>query len=118
MGGYRVQGREARAAAAIRDDARQIAEAGVFAMVLEGLPADLAAGITRDVAVPTIGIGAGPACDGQVLVFHDLLGMSPEPAPKFVRRYAEIYARQVEAIRAFCADVRAGAFPSDRETYR
>ncbi len=90
----------------------------MFAIVLEGVPADLAAEITREVEVPTIGIGAGAACDGQVLVFHDLLGMLTAPMPKFVRRYAELYASQVEAIRRFGADVRARDFPSDRETYR
>jgi len=118
MGGYRVQGRDAQAAQAIRDDARAIVEAGVFAMVLEGVPADLAAEITREVDLPTIGIGAGSACDGQVLVFHDLLGMTTAPTPRFVRRYAEVYASQVEAIRRFCSDVRERTFPSDRETYR
>jgi len=118
MGGYRVQGRDADAARVVLDDARAIAEAGVFAIVLEGVPVELAAEITRVVPVPTIGIGAGAACDGQVLVFHDLLGMTTAPTPRFVRRYAEVYATQVEAIRRFCDDVRQRAFPTDRETYR
>jgi len=118
MGGYRVQGKDTDAARIVLDDARAIAEAGVFAIVLEGVPAELAAEITRAVPVPTIGIGAGGACDGQVLVFHDLLGMTSAPAPRFVRRYADIRTIQVEAIRRYCDDVRERRFPSDRETYR
>jgi 3-methyl-2-oxobutanoate hydroxymethyltransferase len=118
MGGYRVQGKDAEGARRVVEDARAIADAGVFAIVLEGLPAELGAEITREVPVPTIGIGAGNACDGQVLVFHDLLGMTTGPTPRFVRRYAEIHAIQVEAIRRYCADVRERTFPSDRETYR
>ncbi len=117
MGGYRVQGREEAHADALVADARALAEVGVFAIVLEGVPEKLAARITESVEVPTIGIGAGLHCDGQVLVFHDLLGMSPEPAPKFVRRYAHIYEEQVAAIRRWVEDVRSGTFPADDETY-
>lgn len=118
MGGYRVQGRGDEAALELVEDARALAGAGVFSIVLEGVPSELGARITGEVEVPTIGIGAGAACDGQVLVFHDLLGMSPQPSPKFVRRYAELFDVQVEAIRRFGADVRARSFPADSETYR
>ena len=118
MGGYRVQGRKEGRAEALVDDAVALVEAGVFSMVLEGIPGPLAARITEKVNVPTIGIGAGVHCDGQVLVFHDLLGMSSETPPKFVRQYANILENQVEAIRRWSEDVRGGSFPSDEETYR
>jgi len=117
MGGYRVQGRREEQARALVDDARALADAGVFALVLEGLPGDLAGEITAAVAVPTIGIGAGASCDGQVLVYHDLLGLLPDPSPKFVRRYANLFDVQVEAIRSWCADVRERSFPAPDETY-
>jgi 3-methyl-2-oxobutanoate hydroxymethyltransferase len=117
MGGYKVQGRAADDAAALIDDAKAIADAGVFSIVLEGIPSDLAARITGKVAVPTIGIGAGPDCDGQVLVIHDLLGMLPGGAPKFVRRYADLHATATDAIRRWAEDVRGRAFPSSDETY-
>jgi 3-methyl-2-oxobutanoate hydroxymethyltransferase len=117
MGGYRVQGRGEDRAQALVEDAVALEEAGVFSMVLEGIPGPLAARITDKVAVPTIGIGAGVQCDGQVLVFHDLLGMSPETPPKFVRRYARILDDQIEAIRRWSDDVRGGTFPADEETY-
>jgi 3-methyl-2-oxobutanoate hydroxymethyltransferase len=112
-----VQGRAADDAAALIDDAKAIADAGVFSIVLEGIPSDLAARITGKVAVPTIGIGAGPDCDGQVLVIHDLLGMLPGGAPKFVRRYADLHATATDAIRRWAEDVRGRAFPSSDETY-
>ena len=118
MGGYRVQGRGEEAARRLLEDAEALAGAGVFSIVLEGVPAGLARRITERVPVPTIGIGAGPHCDGQVLVYHDLLGLMPGPAPKFVRRYAEQHLDQVEAIRRWAADVREGAFPSEDESYR
>jgi 3-methyl-2-oxobutanoate hydroxymethyltransferase len=86
-------------------------------MVLEGVPGPVAERITAEVDVPTIGIGAGPHCDGQVLVYHDLLGMLPESPPKFVRRYADIHDQQVEAIRRWSQDVRGGSFPAGEETY-
>jgi len=117
LGGYRVQGRDEAGAERLVDEARALAAAGVFALVLEGMPAPLAERITSEVEVPTIGIGAGAGCDGQVLVFHDLLGMSPVAPPKFVRRYARIYEQQVEAIRRWAADVRERDFPGDDETY-
>jgi 3-methyl-2-oxobutanoate hydroxymethyltransferase len=86
-------------------------------MVLEGIPSDLARRITEEVDVPTIGIGAGASCDGQVLVFHDLLGMLPAQVPKFVRTYANLHEESAEAIRRWAADVRSGDFPSKKETY-
>lgn len=118
MGGFRVQGRDGEAAQSILDDARALEDAGVFSIVLEGVPADLAARLTESLSVPTIGIGAGAACDGQVLVWHDLLGLTPDPAPRFVRRYDDLAARTTEALRRFAEDVRSGAFPSESESYR
>jgi 3-methyl-2-oxobutanoate hydroxymethyltransferase len=117
MGGYKVQGREASAAERLRVDARALEEAGVFAIVLEGIPAELAALITGDVGVPTIGIGAGPDCDGQVLVIHDLLGLSGEFQPKFVKRYAELGTEIVRAATAYKADVEDGRFPGPEHAY-
>ena len=117
MGGYKVQGKGAEAANALVDDARALVDAGVFSIVLEGVPSPLAERITAEIDVPTIGIGAGPACDGQVLVYHDLLGMFPETPPRFVRQYDRTYSRHVEAIRAWIDDVKSGSFPSDLESY-
>ncbi|HSB78625.1 MAG TPA: 3-methyl-2-oxobutanoate hydroxymethyltransferase [Candidatus Methylomirabilis sp.] len=117
MGGFRVQAREPEGAAAILDDARLLAEAGVFAIVLEGIPAEVAQIITESISVPTIGIGAGPHCDGQVLVWHDLLGLTERLRPKFVRQYADLGGVIVEALARFVGDVRTGAFPSAEESY-
>jgi 3-methyl-2-oxobutanoate hydroxymethyltransferase len=117
MGGFRVQAREAEGAVALLDDARLLAEAGVFAIVLEGVPAEVAQIITERVPVPTIGIGAGPRCDGQVLVWHDLLGLTEGLNPKFVRQYAELGSVIVDALTRFVGDVRTGAFPSAEESY-
>jgi len=117
MGGYIVQGKDADAARELEDDARALAEAGCFAVVLEGLPDLVAERVTAAIDVPTIGIGAGPGCDGQVLVLHDLLGLSFGPAPKFVRRYADLGTAAREAIAAFAGDVVAGSYPSPHETY-
>jgi len=117
MGGYKVQGRDQEAAAALLDDANAITEAGVFSIVLEGIPSGLAERITGSVDVPTIGIGAGARCDGQVLVIHDMLGMLPGTVPKFVRRYADLHAVAADAIGRWAADVRGGTFPSSDETY-
>jgi 3-methyl-2-oxobutanoate hydroxymethyltransferase len=118
MGGFKVQGRDAQAALELVDDAKELAHAGCFAIVLEGVPGRVAARITRTVDVPTIGIGAGPDCDGQVLVFHDVLGLEHRVVPKFVRRYADLYTEGVVALRHFADDVRSGAFPTVDETYR
>ena len=117
MGGYRVQGRGSEQAEVLAADARALTDAGVFSIVLEGVPAGLAARITSEIGVPTIGIGAGKGCDGQVLVVHDLLGMLPGAVPKFVRRYAGLHETAVEAVRRWAEDVRSGAFPADAETY-
>jgi 3-methyl-2-oxobutanoate hydroxymethyltransferase len=116
MGGYRVQGRDQAAAHALTVDAKAIAAAGCFAVVLEGVPESVGAAITDSLEVPTIGIGAGPSCDGQVLVFHDLLGFN-DRVPKFVRRYAELGQAATAAVAAYAADVRSGAFPADAEVY-
>ncbi len=117
MGGFRVQAKEVAAARALLDDAKALVDAGVFAIVLEGIPDVVAELITAEIPVPTIGIGAGPTCDGQVLVFHDLLGFEDRLRPKFVRRYANLGADGIEAISRYAADVRTGAFPADAETY-
>jgi len=117
MGGYKVQGREEAEADNLVHEAKALASSGVFSIVLEGIPAPLASRVTKEVSVPTIGIGAGADCDGQVLVIHDLLGMLPTPVPKFVRRYARVHEDQVEAVRRWAQDVRARTFPSARETY-
>jgi 3-methyl-2-oxobutanoate hydroxymethyltransferase len=117
MGGFKVQGKDADAARALVEDAKALVAAGVFAIVLEGVPDAVARMVTEAVDVPTIGIGAGPHCDGQVLVLHDVLGIEDRITPKFVRRYASIKAEAVAALAAFGADVRTGAFPSDGESY-
>jgi 3-methyl-2-oxobutanoate hydroxymethyltransferase len=117
MGGFKVQGKDVDAAAALVDDALALVDAGCFSIVLEGVPDAVARMVTEAVPVPTIGIGAGPWCDGQVLVFHDLLGIEDRIAPKFVRRYASLKRDAVEAMAAFADDVRARRFPSDAESY-
>ena len=117
MGGFRVQGRDVDAARALIDDAKAVADAGVFGLVLEGIPAPLARRITAEVPVPTIGIGAGDGCDGQVLVYHDVLGLEDRVRPKFVRRYADMGKASVEALQAFAGDVRGRRFPGPAETY-
>jgi 3-methyl-2-oxobutanoate hydroxymethyltransferase len=117
MGGFKVQGRQHAAALALVDDAKALAAAGCFAIVLEGVPDEVARLVTETVDVPTIGIGAGRYCDGQVLVFHDVLGIEDRILPKFVRRYASLKADAVEAVARFADDVRIGRFPSDDETY-
>jgi 3-methyl-2-oxobutanoate hydroxymethyltransferase len=117
MGGFKVQGKEVSAALALVEDAKALEAAGCFAIVLEGVPDEVAAMVTDAVSVPTIGIGAGSACDGQVLVFHDVLGLQDKLLPKFVRRYANQKADAVEALTAFAADVRTGRFPADEESY-
>jgi 3-methyl-2-oxobutanoate hydroxymethyltransferase len=117
MGGFKVQGKDLDAAKALADDAASLAEAGCFAIVLEGIPDVVAQLITESVSVPTIGIGAGSHCDGQVLVFHDVLGLEDRMQPKFVRRYATLKADAVSALRTWAGDVRSGAFPDDAESY-
>jgi 3-methyl-2-oxobutanoate hydroxymethyltransferase len=117
LGGYKVQGKQAAAAAGLVDDAVALANAGCFAVVLEAVPDGVARAVTEAIPVPTIGIGAGPWCDGQVLVFHDLLGIEDRISPKFVRRYAELKTDAVAAVSAYAGDVRARRFPSDEESY-
>lgn len=117
MGGFKVQGRETSAALGLIDDAKALSHAGCFAIVLEGVPDVVGQMITDAIDVPTIGIGAGPGTDGQVLVFHDVLGIEDRVTPKFVRRYAEVKAMSVEALDRFAADVRERRFPSAAESY-
>jgi 3-methyl-2-oxobutanoate hydroxymethyltransferase len=117
MGGYRVQGRRAEAAKELVEDARALAAAGVFAIVLEGVPDLVAQVVTHEVAVPTIGIGAGPDCDGQVLVYHDVLGLHHNRLAKYVRQYTHLADIATEALERFFADVESGAFPSNAESY-
>jgi 3-methyl-2-oxobutanoate hydroxymethyltransferase len=117
MGGFKVQGKEKGAALALVDEAHALEAAGVFSIVLEGVPDEVARMVTEAVDVPTIGIGAGRHCDGQVLVYHDLLGLQDRLIPKFVRRYANQKADAVDAIGAFAVDVRGGLFPADSESY-
>ena len=117
MGGYKVQGKTTAAIEKLIRDARALDQAGVFSMVLEGIPREVAAMITAEVQAPTIGIGAGPECDGQVLVFHDLIGLSFVPAAKFVRQYADVGSAITGAIEAYKKDVESGGYPSDAESY-
>src|SRR5690349_6898262 len=112
MGGYVVQGRGEEKAARLLEDARALEEAGCYSLILEAIPAELGAEITRSVGIPTIGIGAGPECDGQVLVVYDLLGMNPEFSPRFVKKYADLAQVIGEAASRYRDEVRAGAFPS------
>jgi 3-methyl-2-oxobutanoate hydroxymethyltransferase len=117
MGGYKVQGKTEDDAKRLVQDAKAIQDAGVFAMVLEGMPGDVAAVITKAVAVPTIGIGAGPNCDGQVLVVNDMLGMTGKVAPKFVKRYADFGEQMKKAFAAYKKDVESGKFPGPEHGY-
>lgn len=117
MGGYRVQGKHIEDALELLEDAKALAAAGIFALVLEGVPDVLAQMVTASIPVPTIGIGAGRYCDGQVLVFHDVLGMHNDHMAKFVRQYAHLADTATEALQHYFADVQSGAFPSDAESY-
>ena len=117
MGGFRVQGKGEDAAARILADARALEQAGAYSIVIEGVPADLARRITDAVGVPTIGIGAGPDCDGQVLVCYDFLGMVRDLKPKFVKRFAELGDAVVQATRAYVDEVRSGAFPTAEQSF-
>ena len=117
MGGYRVQARAAEEVLRLRADARALADAGAGALVLEGVPREAAATITAELSIPTIGIGAGPDCDGQILVFHDLVNLTFSPAAKFVRRYGDAAALIRDAVEHYREDVEHRAFPSDAESY-
>jgi 3-methyl-2-oxobutanoate hydroxymethyltransferase len=117
MGGYRVQARTSEAIAQLKADAHSLAEAGSGLLVLEGIPREVAAEITADLPIPTIGIGAGPDCDGQILVFHDMLNLTFAPPAKFVRRYGDAASLFRTAIEHYREDVERRAFPSDEESY-
>jgi 3-methyl-2-oxobutanoate hydroxymethyltransferase len=117
MGGYRVQGRAVEAARELVEDARALDAAGVFAIVLEGVPSIVAEIVTQEVSVPTIGIGAGPYCDGQVLVYHDVLGLHHGRLPRFVRQYTHLADIATESLERFFADIESGAYPADNESY-
>jgi 3-methyl-2-oxobutanoate hydroxymethyltransferase len=117
MGGFKVQGKTPDAAEQLVRDARAVEAAGAFAIVLEGIPRELAALITRELRIPTIGIGAGPDCDGQILVVNDLLGLTFGAVPKFARQYTNLSEIISSTVREYCSDVRRGSFPSDAESY-
>ena len=117
LGGFRAQGRTSARARQLLEDARTLEQAGCFSLVLEAVPAAVAARITEDLTIPTIGIGSGRDCDGQVLVYHDLLGLYQGKKPRFVKRYAELATEIRDAIERYAADVRSGAFPGDEHTY-
>ena len=117
LGGFKTQGKTAEAATRLVQDAHALEEAGCSTLVLEAIPAPVAARITEELEIPTIGIGAGPQCDGQVLVYHDLLGLTEGHLPRFVKRYASLSREIRDALEAYAADVRSGAFPGDEHTY-
>lgn len=117
LGGYRAQGRTAAAAARLVDDAMQLEAAGCAAIVIEAVPPEVAAAMTARLTIPTIGIGAGRGCDGQVLVWHDLLGLTPPPLPRFVKTYASLHQTIQTALRRYVADVRRRRFPAAQHTY-
>ncbi len=117
MGGFKVQGREQGAADVLVEHALALQEAGCFSLVLEGIPSEVGRIVTSAVDIPTIGIGAGPDCDGQVLVFHDVLGIEDRITPRFVRRYANLKSDAVAALEAWANDVRTGGFPAAQESY-
>lgn len=117
FGGYKIQGKDQKSAKQILEDAKAVEKAGAFSIVLEGVPSSLGKQITKTLSIPTIGIGAGPFCDGQILVTHDLLGLSGEFKPKFVRRYANLEKNILEAVTNYKEDVQKGSFPSLKESY-
>jgi 3-methyl-2-oxobutanoate hydroxymethyltransferase len=117
LGGFKAQGRSADAALKLYDDALALQDAGAFSIVLEAVPATVATRVSEALDVPTIGIGAGAGCDGQVLVWHDLLGLYAGRAPRFVKRYAEIAESIRDAVETYATEVRSGAFPAEQHTY-
>ena len=117
LGGMKAQGRTAANARRLLDDARELEAAGCFSLVLEAVPAKVAAHITEALEIPTIGIGAGAGCDGQVLVWHDLLGVNQGAAPRFVKRYADVAGEIRRGLETFAAEVRSGAYPADEHAY-
>jgi 3-methyl-2-oxobutanoate hydroxymethyltransferase len=118
MGGYKVQGKTEEAARRLIDEAHASEDAGAFSLLLEAIPSDLAKRITDELSIPTIGIGAGPHCDGQVLVLHDVIGMFERFVPKFVKRYADLKSEALQAIRTYREEVEKGVFPSDKESFK
>ena len=117
LGGFKTQGKTAEAARQLLADAHALEDAGCCSLVLEAIPAPVAAKITRELRIPTIGIGAGPECDGQVLVYHDLLGLTEGHIPRFVKRYANLSREIRDALEAYASEVRSGAFPGEEHTY-
>jgi len=117
LGGFKTQGKTAEAALKLVDEAHALEDAGAMSIVLEAIPAPVAARITAELSIPTIGIGAGPDCDGQVLVYHDLLGLTEGHLPRFVKRYANLSREIRDALEAYAAEVRSGAFPGEEHTY-
>jgi len=117
FGGFKVQAKTREAAKLLLEDAHALQDEGVYALVLEGVPSDVGTMVTEALDIPTIGIGAGPNTDGQVLVFHDLLGMSSRPSAKFVRQYADLGTVITQAVSAFASDVRSGDYPNESESY-
>jgi len=118
MGGYKVQGRTGDSARRLKEEARIAEDAGAFALILEAIPLDLAAEITSELSIPTIGIGAGPGCDGQVLVLHDVLGLFERFVPKFAKRFANLKEEALQAIRTYRDEVERGTFPSEEQSFR
>src|SRR2546426_301132 len=116
FGGFRIQGRSLEAARALVEDACCLEQAGAFSVVVEAVPGEVAAAITQELRIPTVGIGAGPRCDGEVQVFHDLLGLYEAFAPRHTKRYAELGSAISEALRSYAEDVRAGRFPAEQNT--
>ena len=118
LGGFKVQGRTDAAAQRIREDAALLEEAGIFGLVLECIPGNLAKTLSEMLTIPTIGIGAGPSCDGQVLVFHDVVGLYDRFTPKFVKRYAQVGATMRDAVREYVQEVKAGTFPGEEHVFK
>jgi 3-methyl-2-oxobutanoate hydroxymethyltransferase len=118
IGGFKTQGKQKAGADEILEDAVELERRGVFGIVLESIPEELAKKITESISIPTIGIGAGKYCDGQILVFHDLVGFTNMYLPKFVRRYANVYASIHDALRSYIADIQSGNFPGEEESFR
>jgi len=117
FGTYKVRAKEEQEAEQLLEDARKLEKAGVFSIVLEKIPASLAEKVTKEISVPTIGIGAGPHCDGQVLVTHDMLGLNKDFSPRFLRRYADLHSEMSSAVKNYIADVKDGDFPNENERY-
>ena len=118
MGGYKVQGKTEEAAKRLLNEAHIVEDAGAFALLLEAIPINLAKKITKELSIPTIGIGAGPHCDGQVLVLHDVIGMFERFVPKFVKRYANLKEEALKAIETYRKEVETGVFPSDEQSFK